>query len=870
MGMLRRAVVPLSLVGMLTLVGASLGRIYADDLLFYLAAGAAAGSVGVGVAARRLPSWAVAPLSSVLLAGYLALAMHLAAGATGLTVAVARDALTNGIPRLLTAMIPVEVTPDTVIIAVAAVWIAGLAATEVAVRSGRVLLGCVPPVAAYAGALYVVGPNAEAGTAHTLMFAGLIVAALATASGAPGSRHAAVRVRALGGALAGLVVVLGLIAAAGPWVGDRVSATPVDPRQYVQPPRVDSLDESPLNRISGWALYPNQPLLEFRPGDPANPTPLPVPSDTESAATTKPSTATSSRRTTTRRSSAPAGGQGGGVPLRAPAPTSAPAAADGDDTAATAQRSVRIRLAVLSDYDGVTWRVGGVYRNAGRVLPAQDVPAGSQVTETQHQITITGLTGRLLPAMPTPTRITGARVAYDAATGTLIRPEGLSAGLRYTAVSEVQKPDLNLLPVADVPSGDAFIRYLATGDGAPESMDKLAEQLAEGNGAPYDRAVAIEDFLAEHYRHEADAPSGHAYPNLGHFLFGRPELGGQKGTSEQFAAAYAVLARMVGLPSRVVVGFVAPAAGGAVTGGDALAWPEVYFDQVGWVAFDPLPKSDDVRPVEEDFTPPTPSPPPSASDTPTPADTGSSAPPADIAAPAPKSGVSPVLVASGTSGGVLLLLAAVAGTMVALRGAQRRRRLTTGDPGQRIAGAWLEFTDALRLAGRPVPEHLSATEAARHAAVVPRPVQRTGLLRRAVPPTAEEIAADAATKKAATAPLIPVERSGAGVGGPAGAPGAGAAGNAGSTGNAEPAADAGPAGAADARPALPSLDALVEAVNTTGFAPAAADADQAQRAGDQVVAYADALRERRSWWRRLWWSVRPDPLWWNRGSDDKR
>jgi transglutaminase-like putative cysteine protease len=729
----RRAVVAVALAGMLTLAGAVLGRIFADDLMFRLAAGAAAGSVGAGVAMRRLPSWAVAPISAVLLGGYLTLALHLAAGDAGLTVAVARDALANGIPRLLTAMIPVETAPDTVVIAVAAIWIAGLAAAEVAVRSGRVLLGCVPPIGVYTGVLYVVGPNASAATGFTLAFAALVVAALAVASGTGSGTPAAVRARAVGGAVAGLVALLGVIAAAGPWVGDRVSATPVDPRRYVQPPRVDSLDESPLNRISGWALDPEQPLLEFR-----------------SAST----------------------------------------------------GAMRLRLAVLSDYDGVTWKVGGVYRNAGRVLPAPDLPAGAGVTETQQEITITGLTGRLLPAVPTPTTITGARVAYDAASGTLIRPESLTAGLHYTATSQVPNPDLNRLPVADVPSGDGVSRFLAFGADVPDQVEKLAEHLAEGNGAPYDRAVAIETFLAEHYRHVADAPSGHAYPNLRHFLFGRRDIGGQKGTSEQFAAAYAVLARLTGLPSRVVVGFTTPAGGGPVTAGDALAWPEVYFDGLGWVAFDPMPKNDEVRPVEEDFTPPTPSPPPSQSEPPPPtADDSASAAPV-IAAPPVRGGPSAVIVASGTSGGVLLLIAGAAGAVAGVRGARRRRRLAEGSPGQRIAGAWLEFTDALRLAGRAVPAHLSATEAVRHAAVLPAP--RPGLLRRAVPPPAD-------------------------VDGPP----------------------------------LPGLDGLVDAVNTAGFAPQAADAEQAQRAGEQVVAYATALRERRSWWRRVWWSVHPGPLRWN-------
>jgi len=52
-----------------------------------------------------------------------------------------------------------------------------------------------------------------------------------------------------------------------------------------------------------------------------------------------------------------------------------------------------------------------------------------------------------------------------------------------------------------------------------------------------------------------------------------------------------------------------------------------------------------------------------------------------------------------------------------LRAAQRRRRVDRGAATERVAGAWLEVTDALRLAGRTPPAHLTATEVARHAAV---------------------------------------------------------------------------------------------------------------------------------------------------------
>ncbi|MEU8606464.1 DUF3488 and transglutaminase-like domain-containing protein [Actinoplanes sp. NPDC048791] len=841
----RAAVVPVALVILIGLSGVVLGRIYADALLVQLVAGAALGSVGVSVAARRLPSWTIAPMSVLLLAGYTLGALRVAANRAEMTGAlggIVTDALVNGIPRLLTAMIPVESTPDTVVVPVVAAWLAGLAGAEVAVRSGRVLLGCVPAAALYGGALYVVGPNAGTAGWPTVLFAGLVAVALAVSarpasgpalSDVPAKTRAAVRGRALAGAAAGLVVLIGLIVVVGPWVGGRVSATPVDPRRYVEPPQVDSLDESPLNRISGWALTPKQKLLEVAPD---------------------------------------AAGKG----------------------------RMRLRLAVLPDYDGVTWRVGATYRNAGRVLPAAaalpDVPS-RQVTQ---DITVDELTGRLLPVVPTPTGVDGVRVAYDPASGTLISPEGLKPGLRYTVTSQAQEPDFNLLPAADSPTGDAVARFLTVGAGVPDSITRLAEQLSDGNAGSFDRAAAIEEFLAEHYRKVADSPSGHAYPNLQFFLFGPRNQGGQRGTSEQFAASFALLARLTGLPARVVVGFDVPAGGGTVTGGDAVAWPEVLFDELGWVAFDPSPKSDQPRPVEEDFTP-KPSPPPTSEPPPASEAPSASAPPVVAQAPVVGGGgASGVLVATGASGSVLLVLIAAAATVVVMRRGLRQRRLGVGAPAERITGAWLEFTDALRLAGRPVPGHLAATEAAAFAALPPVPrerkARRFGRSRTASDPAGSGpggsdvglggLGLSGSARRDAVAGPSGSEAGQAGVADGAGpSDGAGRGVGAGSASEArggavavdaasvgwrpEDAPDRGGLGAvrAAAPPAgyeMPPLDELVAAVNTVGFAPGAADGQQAERAGQQAVAYAEALRAKRSWWRRLWWSLHPGPLRWHR------
>ncbi|MEV4496125.1 transglutaminaseTgpA domain-containing protein [Micromonospora arborensis] len=767
---LRAAVVPLALIGLTSLAGVVLGRVYAGDLLTRLVIGAAVGSVLVSVAARRLPSWLVAPVSVAAMAGWTLLSLRLAATHAeipGGLVEITTDAARNGIPRLLTAMIPVEPTPDTVLVPVVAAWLAGLAGAEVALRAGRVLLGYLPAAGLYAAALYVIGPNAAPAVGATLAFVTIAAVGLAApartapaggdpaADLAPGVR-AAVRLRLAASAALGVALVVGLVALLGPVVADQVDGRPVDPRRYVEPPQVQTLDENPLIRISGWALHPEQKLLEVR----------------------------------TERSDAPAGDA---APSTGPATEDGPAA---DDTGAGA----RIRLAVLSDYDGVTWRVGATYRNAGRILPAVTPPRDSTVRTVRQEVTVAELSGRLLPAVATPREVSGARVAYDQASGTLIRPEGLTPGLRYAVTSAEEHPDTNLLATANVPAGEEVARVLRVADGVPDPMRRLAAQLAEENGAPYARALAIEQFLAEHYRVVADAPSGHAYPNLGFFLYGPRNGGGQEGTSEQFAAAFAVLGRLSGLPTRVVVGF-RPRGQGPVLAGDAFAWPEVLFDGVGWVSFDPLPRpNEEPRPVEEDFRPTPEDPPPSEAPAPTAEPSASPEPVAAPAGPPGRGGVStPVLVAGG-SGGLLLLVGALLLTLLAMRRSLTRARLGRGDPDQRVAGAWREVTDALRLAGRPVGDDLAATEVAGHA---------------------RQALAEARARRA---------------------------GDDDSDGGAAAGTDVG------------GVDELAELLNRVGFAPDATTPDQATRAAEAATAYVATLRSARPWWRRLLWSVHPAPL----------
>uniref|UniRef100_UPI0013C342D6 DUF3488 and transglutaminase-like domain-containing protein n=1 Tax=Allorhizocola rhizosphaerae TaxID=1872709 RepID=UPI0013C342D6 len=655
-GFLRGATVPIILIGLISLAGVAADRVYSGNLLTLFVAGAAVGSVLVSVLFSRAPAWLVAPLSTVGLAGYLAFALIFSAKVAAIPgglATIALESLVNGVPGLLAALVPIEPQPDTVAVPVIATWIAGLVSTELAVRARRTTVGLLPPVVLYAGALWLVGPSARLTLWPTLVFGGLAIAALA---------------------------VTGRV---------RTPDTGIDPKtRSALRLRTTVAAAAGVAVILAMAVAGGPVIIGQIDRKPMDPRALVDPPDLDAL-----------DENPLIRLSGWALSPGQHL-LTASVP---------EDT--------RIRLAVLSDYDGVTWRVGATYRPAGRTLPEPQFETPRE--EVRQQITIAELRGKLLPAIATARQIDGVRVAYDQATGTIIQPDGLSPGLAYNVVSQREKPDLAALAAAEVPSAETMARYLALGAGVPDDMRKLAEKLASANGAPYPRALAIEQYLAQHYRLDPNAPSGHAYPNLNFFLFKPPGHGGQKGTSEQFAAAFAVLARLMNLPSRVVVGFTAGAGTREVTAGDALAWPEVYFNGIGWVAFQPLPKGDTPpKPPEEEFKPePEKSeepPPPSEAPVPTMAE---SQPPSKTDS-RNAAGATDIVLIAGAGGGGLLVLALLTLTLIVLigRAQLRRSRLEASSPVARVHGAWLEVADALRLAGRQAPDHLTAHEVSAHAA----------------------------------------------------------------------------------------------------------------------------------------------------------
>ncbi len=163
----------------------------------------------------------------------------------------------------------------------------------------------------------------------------------------------------------------------------------------------------------------------------------------------------------------------------------------------------------------------------------------------------------------------------------------------YTVVSMVPAVDeamLRQLPAwsADNPLPDTMETHLSLPESITERTRNLTEQVTAGQETLYDKALAIEQYLRQYeYDLEVPAPPEDVDDVADYFLF---DL--QRGYCDYYATAFVVMARLAGLPTRFATGFAVgqwdPMEGvWIITEAQAHSWPEVYFPQVGWIAFEP-------------------------------------------------------------------------------------------------------------------------------------------------------------------------------------------------------------------------------------------------------------------------------------------
>jgi transglutaminase-like putative cysteine protease len=161
-------------------------------------------------------------------------------------------------------------------------------------------------------------------------------------------------------------------------------------------------------------------------------------------------------------------------------------------------------------------------------------------------------------------------------------------GEQYVVHALINNPSVLQLQQAGV-SYPSWVKntYLQLPANLSQRITELAKSVTATAVTPYDKAVAITDYLraTTTYSTTVDAPPDNTDP-LVWFLFDS-----HKGFCNYYATAEVILLRSVGVPTRMVVGFAQgeyqPPDTYIILEKDAHAWPEVYFPDLGWVEFEP-------------------------------------------------------------------------------------------------------------------------------------------------------------------------------------------------------------------------------------------------------------------------------------------
>ena len=366
------------------------------------------------------------------------------------------------------------------------------------------------------------------------------------------------------------------------------------------------------------------------------------------------------------------------------------------------------RLAALDEFDGRRWQFSPRRLNTqfqvGRPMAAPPgLEAGIATRRQTFRVDVSnGFRSDWLPAAYAPSEVQVAGDwRYNAETMDIIASDDdlTTAGLSYRVTSVFAQPaSTDLAGSTGIPAAITSV-YTELPEDLPEPVRELTDSIT-GTATRYEKAVALQEWFREpgRFTYTLEQPAGHSSSALVDFL-----VTDRRGYCEQFAAAMAVMARYEGIPARVAVGFLRAHPVGddeyQFTYADMHAWPELYFEGVGWVHFEPTPAARDgaVAPgystgnVADDPNNPTSAP----SQTTDPTDPN-----------LPDRGLDPGAAANAGDGdggnrgsglligaGLVLVLAATPGLLRVL--VRRRRWARAGDSRELAEAAWEELRDTV-------------------------------------------------------------------------------------------------------------------------------------------------------------------------------
>jgi len=374
-----------------------------------------------------------------------------------------------------------------------------------------------------------------------------------------------------------------------------------------------------------------------------------------------------------------------------------------------------LRAAVLDLFDGTTWRpsmrdIPASQRAAnGLPQPPGLSPTTPRTTYTS-QFEVRDFRSRWLPIpYPTTTVQAPGDWRYDVDTLDLysMDEDFTTDGLTYSLTSETVRPEASSMVAAPVAPRSVFAPNTELPSTMPPWVTDLAQSVTERGRSQFEKAVILQRWFRTDggFEYSIERSSGSGLDQLELFL--SEEEGGRRGYCEQFSAAMAMMARSLGIPARVAVGFLRPDQVGenrwVYSSHDLHAWPELYFEGAGWVTFEPTPQ-DQATSVPSYTTGRVPRPGDEPLSDPSASFTEGIRPSASV----PPGGATPAVTGDSTSTVwvalpiAVLVLAALLCLPRLLRARIRRRRLGTGRPGgagrqdgrppaEVAEGAWAEI-----------------------------------------------------------------------------------------------------------------------------------------------------------------------------------
>lgn len=205
---------------------------------------------------------------------------------------------------------------------------------------------------------------------------------------------------------------------------------------------------------------------------------------------------------------------------------------------------------------------------------------------TTQDIRIIEPIGPLLPAAYIPTSTSADGIFWAPQTGSLVLADSeLRPGDRIEVLSMVPRPSAELLRNSTVSGADPL--YIELPADFPDVAREAAEAVTRDATTVFDKLIALQNWFRTEFTYDIDVQLGSSNDAIDSFLRIK------RGFCQQFAGTFAAMARSLGIPAQVAVGYTEGTLGTDgrfhVFGRNAHAWPEVWFDGVGWVAFEPTP-----------------------------------------------------------------------------------------------------------------------------------------------------------------------------------------------------------------------------------------------------------------------------------------